>query len=194
MANQDNPNGLIPVGTKSGSDYHGKLRRVCFLAADGTATFIGDPVKISGSGSADGTTPSVAQCAAGDRVYGVLVSLEPDFTDESSLSAANYRLASTLRYGYVAVGDDVLYSCQEDSVGGDLATTNIGENIDIIVGSGSTVTGMSGVELDSNTAADTNSLVFRLYGIDTKVGNALGTNCRWIVGLNLSNENNTTGV
>jgi hypothetical protein len=192
MANPDIANGFIPVGTTTGADYHGKLEKVCFLAADETDTFIGDPVKLTGS-SSDGY-PSVAQCAAGDRCYGVLVSLEPDFTDESSLSAANYRRADTLRYGFVAVGDDVIYSVQEDSVGGALAATDVGENIDIIVGSGDTVTGNSGVELDSETAAETNSLVFRIVGLDKKQGNAIGTNARWLVTTNLSNQNNTTGV
>ena len=32
MANVDRPFGLRPVGTTDGSDYHGKLMRVEFLA------------------------------------------------------------------------------------------------------------------------------------------------------------------
>lgn len=194
MANTDAPNGFTVVGMLDGSDYHGKLQRVCFLAADSTATFIGDAVKISGSGSTDGQYPSVAQAAAGDRVYGYLVSLEPDFSDEGTLSSANFRAASTLRYGKVVIADDAICSIQEDSVGGDLAITNIGQNIDVIVGSGDTNTGRSGMELDSSTAATTNTLVFRLLGTDPTEDNEIGTNCRWLVTANLTNLNNTTGV
>lgn len=194
MANTDAPNGFTAVGTLDGSDYHGKLQNVCFLASDSTATFIGDAVKISGSGSEDGRYPSVAQCAAGDRAYGVLVSLEPDFTDEGTLSAANYRLASTLRFGKVLPFDSGVFSIQEDSVGGALAVTDIGLNFDVIVGAGSTATGRSGMELDSSTAATTNTLVFRILQKDPAIDNEIGTNCRWLVTGNLTNLNNTTGV
>jgi hypothetical protein len=194
MANQDAPNGFSVVGTLDGSDYHGKLQNVCFLAADSTDTFIGDAVKITGSGSTDGQYPSVAQCAAGDRAYGVLVSLEPDFSDEGTLSAANYRRASTLRFGKVMPFDSGIFSIQEDSVGGALAVTDIGNNIDVIVGSGNTNTGRSGMELDSSTADTTNTLVFRILQLDPVVGNAVGTNANWLVTGNLTNLNNTTGV
>lgn len=194
MANPDNPNGLIPIGCMSGADWHSKLRDVCFLAADPTAAFIGDLVKLTGTGSADGRYPAVAQAAASDAAIGVLVSLTPDFTDESSLSAPNYRQASTLRYGKVAWGSDVLYSAQEDSVGGALAVTAIGQNINVIVGAGNTITGLSGMELDSNTAATTNTLPLRIHKLDNSVGNELGDNARWVVSLNLSQDTSTTGV
>ena len=194
MANRDAPSGFTPVGTLDGSDWHGKLQNVCFLAADSTATFIGDAVKISGSGSANGLYPSVAQCAAGDRAYGVLVSLEPDFTDEGTLSSANYRLASTLRYGKVIPFDSGVFSIQEDSVTSTLAVTNIGQNINVIVGAGSTATGLSGMELDSNTAATTNTLIFRILQLDPAQDNEVGANARWLVTGNLTDLNNIAGI
>jgi hypothetical protein len=194
MANSDIPNGFSVIGTLDGSDFHGKEVRVCFLAADATATFIGDAIKITGTGSADGTAPSVAQCAAGDRVYAYLTSLEPDFSDESTLSAANYRAASTLRYGSAVIADLAVCTIQEDSVGGALAITDIGNNISVIVGAGSTTTGISGMELDSNTAATTNTLVFRLLGIDRTQGNAVGSQCRWRITANLTDLNNIAGI
>lgn len=194
MANLDNPNGLIPVGCMSGADWHGKLRDVCFLASDETATFIGDLVKLTGTGSADGLFPAVAQAAAGDRTVGVLVSLTPDFTSESSLSAANYRLADTLRYGKVAWGSDVLYTAQEDSVGGAMAVTAIGGNVEFIVAAGNTVTGLSGMELDSNTVNTSDTLTLRVHKVDNTLGNALGTNCRWVVSINLDQDTYLTGA
>ena len=194
MANLDNPNGFTPVGCMSGADWHSKLRDVCFLASDETATFIGDLVKLTGSGSADGLYPSVAQSAAGDRHVGVLVSLTPDFTNESSLSAANYRLADTLRYGKVAWGSDVLYTAQEDSVTENMVVGDCGGNIEVIVGSGNTVTGLSAMELDSNTAATTDSLSLRVHKVDNTIGNALGTNCRWLVSINLNQDTYLTGA
>jgi hypothetical protein len=194
MANLDNPNGFTPIGCMSGADWHSKLRDVCFLASDSTATFIGDLVKLSGTGSTDGLYPAVAQCAAGDSAVGVLVSLTPDFESESTLSAANYRLASTLRYGKVAWGSDVLYSAQEDSVGGAMAVTAIGGNVDVVVGSGNTITGLSGMELDSSSVGTGNTLALRVHKVDNTIGNALGTNARWVVSINLDQDTSTTGV
>lgn len=197
MANLDAPNGLIPIGTMSGADYHGKLRRVAFLTGNATATFIGDLIKLAGSASPDGTAVAVAQAAAGDAAVGVLVALDPlnpSTLGESTLSTANYRRASTLRYGCAAFGADVLYSCQEDSDGGALAVTDASDNINVIVGAGSTITGLSGMELDSSSADTANTLQLRLHGIDTSLNNVLGTNCRWIVSINLNQDLITTGV
>jgi hypothetical protein len=197
MANIDAPSGLVPIGTMSGADYHGKLRRICFLTGNATATFIGDLVKLAGSASPDGTAVAVAQSAAGDASVGVLVSLDPlnpSTLGESSLSTANYRRASTLRYGYAAFGADVLYTCQEDSDGGALAVTDASDNINVIVGAGNTITGLSGMELDSSSADTSNTLQLRLHGIETIMGNAIGTNCRWVVSINLNQDLITTGV
>ncbi len=194
MANRDIVNGFTPVGTMSGSDYHGKLRRVSFATGDSTATFIGDLVKLTANTDAAGTTPVVAQSGVGDISVGVLVSLEPDTTDEGSLSAANYRRAGTKRYGQVAFGSDVLYSIQEDSVGNSMPITDAGLNADIIIAAGNTVTGASGMEVDSTTAATTNTLALRLHHIENKVGNELGDNAKWIVSINLSDDRATTGV
>jgi len=197
MANQDAVSGLTPIGTMSGADYHGKLRRVAFLTGNNTDTFIGDLIKLAGSASPDGTAVAVAQSAAGDASVGVLVSLDPlnpSTLGESALSTANYRRASTLRYGYAAFGSDVLYTCQEDSDGGALAVTDASDNINVIVGSGNTITGLSGMELDSSSADTSNTLQLRLHGIDTTLNNAIGTNCRWVVSINLNQDLITTGV
>lgn len=195
MANSDIANGFTVVGMIDGSDYHGKETRVCFLAAETSAAcFIGDAIKLTGTGSADGTSPAVAQAAAGDTIYGFLTGLEPDFSDEGTLSNANYRVNSTLRYGTAIIADGAICSIQEDSVGENIAATEIGMNISVIVGSGSTTTGISGMELDSSTAATTNTLVFRIMSIDKTQGNAIGANCRWLVTPNLTQLSAIAGI
>ena len=194
MANADKPNGFTPIGTLSGSDYHGKLRRVAFAAGDSTAAYVGDLVKLTGTVDATGKIPVVAQSAAGDASIGVLVSLDADPSDEGSLMTPLTRAASTARTGQVAFGQDVLYVIQEDSVGNDIEITEAGLNCDVIVGSGSDVTG-SGMELDSDTAASTSSLNVRLHHVYDAPDNALGTNARWVVSINASQEAlNQTGV
>ena len=44
MANADRASGLTPIGTLSGADYRGQLRRIVFAAGDAVACFIGDRV------------------------------------------------------------------------------------------------------------------------------------------------------
>lgn len=195
MANQDAAQGLVPIGCMSGADWHSKLRPVVMLAADtAAAIFIGDLVELDGTGSVDGTRPSVVKAGVAEAAVGVLVALDPDFTDEGSLSAANYRVNSTLRTGYVAWGSDVLYVAQEDSDGGSLTTGDVYRNIDVILGAGSTVTGISGAELDSSTSATSSARVLRLHHVDESLGNALGTNANWVVSINLQQDVRTTGA
>jgi len=192
--NRDVVRGARPIGTMSGADWNGKCRRVCFLASDATATFIGDFVKLDANTNADGTVPAVKQAAAGDIMVGVLVGLEPDLTNEGTLSSANYRRASTLRYGQVAWGDDVLYAIQEDSEGGAMAITAAGTNANVIVAAGNTTTGLSGMEIDSSTAATTNTLHLRLHYVQPEVGNKLGDYADWVVSINLSDDRAILGV
>lgn len=192
--NRDIVNGFTPVSTLNGGDYHGKLRRVVFLAGDSTATFLGDLVKLTANADALGTTPSVAQSGVGDISVGVLVSLEPDTEDEGSLSAANFRRASTERFGQVCFGADVLYSIQEDSVGNSMPVTDAGLNANVIIAAGNTLTGASGMEIDSSSAATSAALQLRLHHVENKLGNRLGDNAKWIVHINLSDDRATTGV
>jgi len=194
MANSDKVYGLNAVGTLSGSDYHGKLRRVTFAAGDAVAAFQGDLVKLTGTVDATGKIPVVAQSAAGDASIGVIAGFIPIEGDEGSLTT-NYRPASTAQDALIYWGQDVLYTCQEDSAGNDIEITEAGFNINVIVGSGSTVTGISGMELDSTSAANTSTLNMRLHRVHDAPNNALGTNAEWVVSINASQEAlNQTGV
>ena len=92
MANADKPNGLTPIGTLSGADYHGKMRRVAFAVGDAVVAFVGDLVKLTGTVDATGKIPVVAQSAAGDASIGVLVSLDFNADDEGSLATSRLPL------------------------------------------------------------------------------------------------------
>lgn len=194
MANDDKPAGLKAIGTLSGADYHGKLRRVTFAAGDAVAAFVGDLVKLTGTVDATGKKPVVAQSAAGDASIGVIASFIPIEGDEGSLTT-NYRPASTAQDALIYWGQDVLYVIQEDSVGNDIEITEAGLNCNVIVGSGDTTTGISAMELDSDSAASTNTLNLRLHTVHDRPDNALGTNADWVVSINASQEAlNQTGI
>jgi hypothetical protein len=186
MANVDRPNGLRPVKHLTGAPYNGQANKYYIPSTDGTAVFVGDAVKSAGSADADGI-PTVAQAAAGDAIRGVVVGVIP-VTSSSTI----YREASTSRYVLVADSPDILFEIQEDSGGGALAATDVGNNADIVVGSGSTTTGTSGMELDSSTK-NTTSAQLRIVELIQTADNAIGTNAKWLVKINEHELTSTTG-
>jgi hypothetical protein len=178
MANGDTAFGLMPVRMMDGSPYNGCVDMFYIPASDGTAYFIGDPVKPSGSADAAGVM-GIALCAAGDPILGSVVG----FTDKASMELG-YRAASTASYALVAHGQDLLFEIQEDSDGGALAATDIGLNAAIVVAAGSTFTRRSGVELDTSTKNTTATLALRIRGLAQRPDNAIGANAKVLVSLN----------
>lgn len=175
--------GLKPVRYKDGSPYNGAANVYYVPASDGTALFVGDPVIIAGSGDADGV-PSVTRAAAGVRVTGAVVGFtgNPNVSTDTGLRVG-YRAASTEDYVLVADSPDLLFEVNEDAVGGALAVTDIGLNLDLVAAAGSTVTKKSGYALDSSTKATTAAQV-RLQGKSPTVDNAIGsTSTVWLVTL-----------
>ena len=188
MANANTPNGLRPVQTTSSGPYTGALRQYSVAAGDGTAIFLGDPVKIAGTSQfINGQTYSdVVQAATGDVITGVVVSVLAD-TRDSLL----YRAASTQRILLVNEDPNAIFEIQQVTGGTPLTANDVGLNANFVVGSGSTVTGQSGVTLDNTTEATTNTLDLKIVGIvnraDNDPGSAVGTGAdasRFLVRIN----------
>lgn len=159
MANENRPFGLKPVRHKSGAPYSGAANPYYLPSTYATATFIGDPVVKTGtSNTAEvtaagagkfgiGTLPEINKATAGDanRVTGVIVGFAPLATDLNK----NYNPASTARVAYVCDDPDVVFEIQAD---GAIPAASIGLNaVFIYTQSGSTTTGLSGVELDTTS-------------------------------------------
>lgn len=195
MANTDIPFGLKPVGYFNGAPWDGKFNIYYVPSTDATAIFRGDLVTMSGTGSADGMWPGVQQTAAGDTtIVGVAIGFgtSPNLMADPTNLARTYRPASTAMY--VAVVDDpnVVFEVQEDSDGGAIAVTAIGNNANVVVGTGSTTTGTSAMELDSS---DVNTVTanLRILRLANRPDNALGTNAKWLVLINEHIYRTTTG-
>lgn len=181
MANVDSPFGLRPVGDLNGAPYSGAVNHFSTTTDDGTAIFIGDPVKLSGtSQTINGIVyADVDQAATGDVILGVVIGVVP-VTRES----LTYRAASTQRVLMVATDPSVICEIQEVSGGTALAAADIGLNADFVVAAGSTTTGLSGVELDNSTEATTNTLDLQIVGFVNREGNEIGEHAKWYVRLN----------
>lgn len=191
MANPDTAFGLRPVSNLDGSPYNGAVRHYSALASDGTAFYVGDPVKLSGtSQTIDGVVYlDVDQAATGDVIVGVVTGVKPVTQD-----SVPYRAASTQRIVYLAP-PNLLYEIQEVSGGTPLTANDAGLNADFVVAAGSTVTGYSGVELNNVGEATTNTLDLNIVGLVPRADNVIGEHAKWLVRINRSQfANQVAGI
>lgn len=189
MANANTPFGFKPVKTKGGH-MTGATEIMYVPSSDATALYIGDPVLKAGSADANGVASATRAAAAG-AISGVVVGFLPDATG----NMPKYRAASTACYIVVCTDPAMIYEVQEDAVGGALAAADVGLNADIVAGSGSNITGLSGFQLDTSTKATTNTLPLKILGFVQRPDNVIGANAKVLVSINNSTETAaTTGV
>jgi len=185
MANADAAFGFRPI-FRDGSPYNGATLRCVIAAADTTATFVGDAVVIDGS--SDTGYPGVSQAAAGEPVFGVVTSFE---ANPDSLSD-QYRKASTKRFCQVTPASGTYFEIQSDDDTTVLTEALVGANANFIVGSGSTVYGVSAMEINSDGAATTSTLDLQIVGLVDRADNLLAgtgsTNKNAIVKFNDSQD------
>lgn len=203
MANVNRPQGAVPVGTLGASNWNGKVGAYLIASGDGTATHIGDFVKLAGSSGTAGTTvngqdcegmPTVIKATASDTtLVGAVVGFSPLQTDLNV--SGIYRLASTNRIAYVSDDPRTIYEMQEDSVGNNMDADMVGLSTDIITGTGSNTTGISGQMLDSSDTATAGGQM-RILGLSKRVDNAIGQYAKWLVMINTGEgaHNTTTDI
>lgn len=161
MANNDMPFGLRPIKHRNGAPYNGSFNAYHVASTYATALYIGDPVvRVAGGSNAAeidapggnfpiGTLPTVEKATAGDGnlITGVIVGFAPDPNGLERI----YNPASNERIAYVADDPDLVFEIQAD---GTIAATQVGLNAVLIyTNGGSTVTGLSGAELDTSSDA-----------------------------------------
>ena len=115
MANTAKPFGLRPHSTLNGGPYSGNVRQYCVPAADTTAIFIGDPVKLAGSEANvnpdDAKYPTATIGTINDVFIGICVGVIPSYGDLD----INYRKASTLMYILVDTDPQTVFEIQGNS-------------------------------------------------------------------------------
>ena len=161
MANKDAAFGMVPSRMIGGSPYTGGQSRYRIAANYGTSIFQGDMVaQVTGGGvevHADGGTVPIV------GVFNGCMYTDPT-TSEQKFS--NYYPASTNASDIIAfVIDDpnVVFEIQADET---FPVADLFGNFDIVyTSSGSTVTGISGAELDVATGATTTSLPLKAIDI-----------------------------
>jgi hypothetical protein len=194
MANTSKIRGFIPV--KAVGEYAGQVNLYAVPAADGTALFVGDPVKLDGSADANGIATCV-KATQGVSVLGVVVGIVPAKLDPVSgkmtagsiaLDTPQYRVASTAAFVLVNDSPDTVYEVEAvtgSNSASSFAATSVGLNADLATVAGSTTTGVSAAALDMSTAAATATLQFKILGTVQRVDNEpTGNSTKVLVKLN----------
>lgn len=200
MTNSNTPYGLVPV---KNSPFVEIPKNYYYIPSSyGTALFIGDPVIKTGTSNtanvlgdarpfAAGSLPEINKATAGDanKVTGVIIGF---LANPLNLNIA-YNPASTERVAIVADNPLQEFQIQEETAGTALAVTAVGLNANVVFAeSGSTVTGLSGVELDTSTPATDATLQLKILRLVDAPNNAIGQHAKWRVKINNHTEANVT--
>lgn len=175
MTNNVNaPFGFRPVKHLDGSPFN-SAGQLCYVpSSDGTALFVGDVVKLATGVETTYGVPTVTAAGATDVPYGVVVGADPVLGVSTPNLYISYRPASTAQYVYVVNMTDAIFAVQ---LSGASAAADIGKNASLTAATGgSTVSGLSGMKLDSTTIATTNTLQFHILDVYNSSGNVLGNN------------------
>jgi hypothetical protein len=178
MANTDAPQGLVPIRSRfSSAAWTGGGNMYSVASSNSTSIGIGDPVVITGTADSTYGVATVVRATAGgtNTISGVMVGRVYVTRDSTPFVPA-----STAAYILVCDDPNMIYEAQEDSVGGNIALTSVGQGVDFIVTADcNTTNGNSNVELDSSTAGSGTQL--QIIALSQVVGNAVGTNAKWWV-------------
>ena len=179
MANQDTAFGLRPIGNLSGT---GAQKQYGYEIADNQAGAIyqGDLVTVF-DGYLVKFAPATHTAAVG--VFNGCQYIDP--TTGKPTFKNFYPGSVNITAGSIIadVIDDPsqLFLVQADD---DIVQADIGKNADVTGTGGSTTNGVSAMELDSSTVANTAALNLKIVGLWNTPGNALGTNAVVVVKIN----------
>jgi len=197
MANTFAPFGFSQAsGTGSAPTYEQTGR---FIALTAGAIYAGDPVTTQ----SDGT---IAQSVAGTtQIAGIFVGCEYLSASTGSKRWSPYwpgsgsALANTTVTGYIINDPNAQFIVQSGNAGTAVGQADVGANINFAIGTGNTLTGISGAYANQATINTTATLPFRIMAIITNPPGANGTdvtsNGNWIrVGFNNVDTKSLTGI
>ena len=159
-------------------------------SSDSTLIYIGDFVKTNNTSDANGT-PICTKAAVSDPIRGIVMGFEPLHTDP--IESSVYRRAGEVRNAIICDDPYIQFSIQ---VNGTLTVNDFGKNADIVLGSPSNITGMSGTEINLTTLVTT-SAQLKILTIEETVDNEMGANARVIAMIQdheLQHSSSTIGV
>jgi len=177
MANTDSRGGLKPLRYLSGAPWTGAATLYNVASGYGTALFIGDAVDLAGANDATGKYPTVqiGTLTDGGFTIGPIVAIQAN--PSKSLERV-YLPATTGGYVWVADDPNLIFEAQLDSGTSVAATSFPGNTILVTTHSGSTDTGISGMELDSSGLTNNSSNLMLVTRIVDRADNELAEHAK----------------
>jgi hypothetical protein len=165
MSNANAPFGGRLINTLVAASFNSKLHTYTTSSSDATPIFVGDFVRMTNVTDVYGT-PYITQANATDLdIVGVVISMKNSITQEPRI----YRAANEILD--IQVIDDPLAEF-EIQVNGIVSTTSIGKSANLIVGAGSTLSGMSGMQINVSTIGSGSQML--IIGMLARSDNTLG--------------------
>lgn len=177
MANSNSPYGLRFIGYKGSPPTNSAIRerRNGILSTGTTAIYTGDLIKKS----ADGYLYQWTSGSASYLLQGVFAGCRYASSSQATVVPSKYYPGTDAASGSIlaqyedaSLAPSALYIIQTDATG--VALADIGMNFDIVVGSGSTLTGRSGSYLD--VASITTATTAPLQLVDLWTNWSMGNN------------------
>lgn len=193
MANSNRPMGFTPVRHLNGNPWNGQFNM--YYEPGSIALYIGDAVRSAGSADTLGKYATLVRGAAATAVRGVVIGfsdtpyLAADVTDLSRV----YKPATTAKYVAVVDDPDVIFEVQEDSDSENMEADDVGRNFKLTTTAGSSTTGLSGMQLDSDDN-HTTALPCRILGLVDRPDNKLGAKAKWNILFVMHELRSTTGI
>jgi len=194
MANSDAPFGLKPIGPIISANLY------AVATAYGTAIYKGDLMEANGTSYATGRGQlqgcGVEEEGAAGSLLGACLGLyDSNYIPLMYMPASTTGNSTIAGYALIADSPDQRYVAQEDGDTTPIAAASIGLNADMIsTHTGNNDTGVSKMEIDSNTVNTTSTLALKVLDVyeDDEIASAY---CRFICKLNAAHRGaNTAGV
>jgi hypothetical protein len=198
MANINQPKGFVPSRYQNAQIYNGASNVYCIPAADVNQFNVGDAVKTTAGGDANGI-PYITKALGTDMVRGVITGLLVPGLNNPSLVGTNLDLtlqnvpATKLKAYYVLVADDpdLLFELQDDGLTA-LTNTACNKNASFTVVNPTSPGQNSASVLSTASIGTVSTLNLKLLGLVQKPNNTFGANALWVVKFNLHEFNSPT--
>lgn len=184
MANVNRPRGGRVVRHLDGSPFNGATNRYPVAVTNVTAIFPGDFII-----QVDDGTVAPYTGVGGGNLLGTCVSVPAD----PNALERRYMPALTAGDIYVADASDLIFEIQEDDAGTALDAGDVGNNVDVSAGVGSTSTGQSAHELLRASVVPTVAQL-RLLRLVEREDNDYGDYAAWEVLINEHVFKDTAGT
>ena len=202
MANLAAPIGLNPIRTLQGSPWNQQANIYHIPAADTNQYSIGDLVKSSANGDAQGV-PDVVKAVAGNTVRGVIVGvfvvpptgLASQVGTSLTLEVIGVPATKTHDY-WVAVVDSpsTVFEIVDDGLAA-LTATSCNKNANFTVANPTYPQQLSQTVLQTSSVATTQALPLKMMGLVQRFNNTYGLSAHWQVMINQHElMGNTAGV